>query len=495
VAKPAEEAPPQNDNGETAGKAPAWSTVDLGWLAPAVLPGPSFPTDVLPQQVGATVKAFADERRISPDFLAGALIGAGSAAIGNRARVLGYDGATEPANTFVALVGWPGTGKSLALSVAEAPLMRIEDALQEGRDGQGPKVSAMARGFRDSVKESLAHEGMEPRDEDEHRSPSSPSARLLLSEFSVAGLLDELQGDAGGRAVLVDELTGALAGSSGQAGLKARALLLQGYDGKPYRKRTATAGLIHVPALQISILGGTQPDRVPAIVGRARDGLAPRFLWIAPEIDPIAAMAKGSGPTADLEAALLRMIRIEPFADGARYAREIVLSEAARAPLEAAGGRWIEKQKGADPVQRDFLSRARQHSIRLGTVNAQLEHSLSGKDGAIAELSAGDIERAIALVDNYFLPMGQRTFDLAGSPRDTDAKRLARYLRRLGRRVISVRDDLHRGPGSPTKSPAAAAEAIAELRARGLVREAARDPEARGRPSVSLEVHPDLLKS
>jgi len=369
LAKPAEEAPPQNDNGETAGK------------APAVSPGPSFPTDVLPTQVGATVKAFADERRISPDFVAGALIGAGSAAIGNRARVLGYDGATEPTNTFVALVAGPGTRKSQALLVAKAPLMRIEDTLQ-------------------------AEQG-------EHKSPSNPSARLLLSEFSEAGLLDELEGDAGGRAVLVDELTGAFANFSGQAGLKARGLLLQGYDGKPYRKRTATGRLNHVPALQISVLGCTQPDRVPAIVGCARDGLAARFLWIAPEIDPIAATAKGSGPTADLEAALLRMAHIEPFADSARYAREILLSEAARAPLKAAGGRWVERQKGADPMQRDFLARACHHSVRLGAVIAQLEHSLSEKDGAIAELSAGDIERAIALLDHYFLPMGQRTFDLA----------------------------------------------------------------------------------
>jgi hypothetical protein len=250
-----------------------------------------------------------------------------------------------------------------------------------------------------------------------------------------------------------------------------------------------------VPALQITILGGTQPDRVAAIVGRARDGLAPRFLWIAPEVDPIAAMARGSGPTAEWEATLRRIIRIEPLADGVRYAREILLSESARTPLEGAGTDWVRRQKDAEPSQRDFLSRARQQTIRLSAVIAQLESSLSGQDGAIAEIGAAEIERTIELVDSYFLPMAQRTFDLAGSPRDSDAKRLARYFRRLGRRVINLRDDVHRGPGSPTKSPAAAAEAIAELQSRGVVREAAHDPDARGRPSVNVEVHPGLLDS
>ena len=464
-------------------------------MAPAIAPGPSFPLHVLPPQLAATVKSFAEERCLSLDFMAGAMIGAGSAAIGNRARVLGYDGRTEPTNLFMALVGWPGTGKSLALSVSEAALMRIEDASREALDGQDAKVSAMARGFRESVADRLSHEGIEPQDERKQARPEVRAPRLLLSEFSIAGLLDELQGDAAGRSVLVDELTGVLASSSGQAGLKFRALLLQSFDGKPYRKRLAGQDLIHVPALQISILGGTQPDRVAAIVGRARDGLAPRFLFVAPEVDPIVAMAKGSGPTAEWEAALRRMVGIEPLADGDRYAREILLTESARAPLEAAGAEWVRRQKDAEPSQRDFLSRARQQTIRLGAVIAQLEYSLSGQDGAISEIGAAEIERAIVLVDGYFLSMAQRTFDLAGSPRDGDAKRLARYFRRLGRRVINVRDDVHRGPGSPTKSTAAAAEAIAELRSRGLVREAAHDPDARGRPSVNLEVHPDLLAS
>jgi hypothetical protein len=491
-AKPDEIVIPRFEDVKAEVAAPPWLTIDLGWLQPAIAPGPSFPTTALPTQVESLVKGFAAERRLSVDFVASAIIGGASAAIGNRARLLGYDGNAEPLTLFMALVGWPATGKSLALSIAETALMRIEDSLYKERGELGVAASAMARTVGGSVKARLSHEGIEARSRDETSPQPASPPRLLLSEFSVAGILKELQGAAEGRFVLIDELTGALSSSAGQAGLKSRALLLLAYDGKTYRKQLATQ-FIHVPALQIGILGGTQPDRVAAFVSRARDGFAPRFLWIAPEVEPIAAMATGSGPVAEWQAALTRMARIKPAADEHGYPRLIPLTESARAPLEAAGAAWTEAQKFAEPAQRDFMSRGRQQAMRLSGVIAQLEHSLGGKDGAIAEVAAGDIERTIALMNEYFLPMAERAFALAGAPRDSDAKRLAHHFRRLGRQRINMRDDVYRCPGSPTKSPAAAAEAIVELIERGFVREAPREPGVKGRPSVILEVHPALL--
>jgi hypothetical protein len=78
-------------------------------------------------------------------------------------------------------------------------------------------------------------------------------------------------------------------------------------------------------------------------------------------------------------------------------------------------------------------------------------------------------------------------------PGDSDAKRLARHFRRLGQPTIVVRDDVYRRAGSPTKTAATAGPAIVELMKRGFVREAPADPQAKGRPSVILEVHPDLI--
>ncbi len=214
----------------------------------------------------------------------------------------------------------------------------------------------------------------------------------------------------------------------------------------------ATKGLILVPALQVGIIGCTQPDRVPALVGPARDGLAPRFLWAAPEVQPTAAMANGSGPMDAFEAALARLVRIEPVATDEGFARPMPLSPDARAPLEAAAEAWIKDQLRAEPALRDILARARQQAVRLAAVLALLEHALAEREGVVDAITAVDAERGIALVSNYFLPMAERTFAMAGTPRETDTVRLARFLRRLGRSQISLRDDVYRGAGSPVRT-------------------------------------------
>lgn len=471
-----------------------WPAIDLAWLSPPIASSVVFPLQALPPQLSATVADFATARRLCHDFVAGAILGAASAAIGNRARLLGFDGCSEPLSLFIALIGWPGTGKSSAISLAEAPLSKIEDALHNAYEASGVatrKLSALAASFSSVVSRRLSHEGIDNHTNQYVDTPESPG--LLISEFSAAGLLDELKGGQNGRAIVVDELTGALAVSSGAAGLKARALLLQGFDGKPYRKRTATHGSMTVPALQIAILGGTQPDRVQALVGRVRDGLVPRFLWLAPEVEPSAQMAQGSGPVETLQNALACLVRIQPASDINGYARLIPLAASARKPLEAAAQLWAAAQKNVDPAGQDVIARARQQALRLSGVMAQFEHALSGGEGAIDELTELQVERGLTLMQNYFLPMAERTFALANVPRESDAVRVARYLRRLGRPLINLRDDLHRGAGSPVRTPAAVGEAIAELKARNFVREAPRDPHGRGRPSVVIEINPALF--
>lgn len=277
------------------------------------------------------------------------------------------------------------------------------------------------------------------------------------------------------------------------ARFKARALLLEGFDGQPYRKRLATQGLIEVPALQVGILGSTQPDRVSQLVGRARDGLVPRFLWCMPDVRLSPELADGAGPIDELEAALARLVRIEPSDDERGFARPISLAPQTRGPLEAAGAAWIKGQLQAEPMVRDVLARARQQAIRLSAVLGLLEYALSGQEGVPESIEAADLARGVGLMDGYFVPMAVRTFAVAAAPRESDAVRLARYLHRLGRSRISLRDDIYRAAGSPIRTSQAVAEAIAELKGRGLVREAARDPQARGRPGLIIEVHPGLI--
>lgn len=472
-----------------------WKPIDLDFIQPGTAPAPPFPLNVLPTHIRRLISDLAQQRDLQIDFVAGAVLGSFAIAIGNRARLLGYDGEAEPPALFICLVGPPSTGKSKALAIANKQLSRIESAMIEAYDAakkpEEYSLSALASVLRETVTKRLKIEGRvhaagEPEED------IGPPPGLLLTEVTVAGLLAELEGSEDGRGILHHELTNALALSGSRDANKSRALLLQGFDGEPYRKRTATGGRIVIPALHLNILGATQPDRIKLLVGTARDGLVPRFLWVAPDTIPKATLAIGAGDMQALEDAALRLIKIEPAQDEEGYAHRISLQQAARPVIEAASARWIGEMQKVEGLMQDVYGRARQQALRLATVLAQAEHALSGGEGAIATLGADDVRRGIELVDSYFLSMAERAIGYAGAPATSDAARLALHLRRLGKPVVSVRDDIERGAGSPVRVPVAVARALEELRQRGFVRDVPRSGSV-GRPRLLIEVHPDLV--
>lgn len=473
-----------------------WKRVDLDFVASGTVPAPPFPLEVLPERAGGLIADFSDQRRLQLDFVAGAVIGGFSAVIGNRARLQGFDGEAEPLALFVALAGPPGTGKSKALNIAGKPLNRIDEAMIAAYDAAtasdgGYSLSALASALKETVARSLLLEGRSGAG-DEEDDEIGPPPGLVLTETTAAGLLDELEEGCDGRVVVNHELASVLAVGSGAGALKTRAILLQAFDGEPYKKRTKTSGRVVIPALHLSILGATQPDRIALLTGKVRDGLVPRFLWYVPDVTPKAEMAVGSGDIQAFEDALVRLIRIEPAQDAGGYSRRIMLHDEARSPLETASERWIEAQRKADGAMEDVFGRARQQALRLSTVLALAEHALAGNDGALPSIGADDVRRGIELMDRYFISMAERAIGYAGAPLASDALRLALYLRRLGKTTISVRDDIYRGPGSPVRKADAVAVALEELRQRGFIRDVARSSSI-GRPGLLIDVHPDLI--
>lgn len=474
-----------------------WRPVDRDFIAPSTVPAPPFPLEVLPERLGGLIAGFSDQRKLQLDFVVGAVIGSFAIAIGNRARLLGFDGDAEPLVQIVTLVGQPNTGKTKAIDIAAKPLGRIEQAMIDAYDAatapgeETHSLSALASTLKETVARRLQLEGRSGSG-GEQDDEIGPPPGLILTEVTVAGLLDELKDSEDGRGVVNHELTSVFALGGGREAIKTRAILLQGFDGGAYRKRTATGGRLVVPALHLCILGATQPDRVKLLTGNARDGLVPRILWFAPDADPRATMAVGAGDTQAYEDALTRLVKIEPAQDASGYSRRIALLEEARPALEAASERWIEAQRKADGVMQDVFGRARQQALRLATVLALAEYALADNDRAIPSIGADDVRRGIELMDRYFICMAERAIGYAGAPLASDALRLALYLRRLGRATVSVRDDIYRGPGSPVRKADAVAVALEELRQRGFVRDAARNGSV-GRPGLIIEVHPDLI--
>jgi len=475
-----------------------WPTFDPSFLLPSTSPAPRFPVEALPVNLRSLVVDFAEARLLSVDYVAGSILTACSGAIGNRARLLTFEGDAEPLAVFTGLIGPPSVGKSLGLSVVERPLLAIEQEMQNAHGlmlkGVDHKfLEKFDRKLRETVARRLLLEGIPLENETSDGDGVVAAPGIILSEFSGAGLLDELRTGIDGRMMLSHELSGALAFGASNQGLRSRGLILKGYDGKPHVVRTKSEGKVFIPALLVSILGATQPSRLPALLGDAHDGLAARTWWIYPDVEPRVQLPRAPGPVERLSALLTRLVAIVPACTQECYSALVPMAAETREPLETAAQRWLQLRTLTDGLYRDFVGRGIQHATRLAALLAIAEHIAAGGEGLPLSIDAGSVEAAVDIVGSYLMPMAERVLNEASRPKDGDAARLARFLARGGKSPINVRADVLRAAGSPVRDAQAAAEALEELRRRYVIRPVKRGHAQLGRPSQVFEVHPGLL--
>src|SRR5215217_4690386 len=66
-----------------------------------------------------------------------------------------------------------------------------------------------------------------------------------------------------------------------------RAFAIEMYGGRSYVvDRMKSPEPLHIRHLSVGVLGGVQPDKLPAIISGPDDGLAARFLWSWPDVLP-----------------------------------------------------------------------------------------------------------------------------------------------------------------------------------------------------------------
>ena len=297
-----------------------------------------------------------------------------------------------------------------------------------------------------------------------------------------------------GRVFVADELVNVMQLTGGEA-IRARGLLLESFDGKPRVIANARDGEITIEALQLTILGGTQPDRVPRLLGPAHDGMLPRFLWCAPNVERLDKIAESDGPFDDLIGALSRLADIEPRGEPGAYPRLIAISADAREVLRAANAEWNARMPMASILVKSLLARARTQSLRLAFNLALGERALANEDLPGGEITGADAARGVQLMDSYFLPMGQRVItEFNRRDIDSPAVELARFLASLGKPTVSARDDIRRGLGSPVRNADEIARHMEELSLRGIVRPQERAAQTSGRPAKLWVVNPNLAK-
>jgi hypothetical protein len=280
----------------------SWPPVDRRLVEDDKTPTPPLEDTALPAGWASWIAKEAEARGCPKDYLAAALIAAGSAWVGNARHIQATATYIEPPHTWMALVGAPSAGKTPALK----PVVEASRALE--LDAEPTYDTAMAEhagfveaakvikdGWRDAVAKAVKEGGEPPKLPPGACEPLEPSRpRVLLMDATTEELQYVLSRQPRGVLYTRDELSGWFGNHDRYGGSGAdRAFYLEAWNGTAYYvDRVKHRGSpLRIPRTSLAMLGGLQPDRLREALEGADDGLAARFAYVWPDASPAAPLA------------------------------------------------------------------------------------------------------------------------------------------------------------------------------------------------------------
>jgi len=265
-----------------------------------------FDYELLPERLRPWVQDIANRMQCPPDFVAAGVMAALAAVIGRKVgiRPQARTDWTVVCNLWAMVVGRPGVLKSPALEAGLSPLKRLIASANERyqNDLENHEVEAMAAKLRKEAAEKQARQILKKDPGADLKTvlavgeePAFPVLKRYQANDSTPASLGELlRQNSNGLLVFRDEVVSLLKGLDKDGQDEGRGFYLTAWNGdSPYTFDRIGRGLnLHIPALCISLLGGTQPGRLSEYIsqavkgGSADDGLIQRFgLLIWPDLN------------------------------------------------------------------------------------------------------------------------------------------------------------------------------------------------------------------
>ncbi len=482
---------------------------DMGVLRLHRRAPPTLPLDVFGPAWRRWIEAAAEAAGCPPDYVVAPLIASVSALIGNARWAQATPGWAEPPHLWCASVGESGNGKSPGgdalfrhvLPVIERRMAAdFPNRLREWRAAAEWHGAAHER-WKSDVRTAQKGNLPLPLPPSDEPPPEPQAPRLRQSDVTIERVATLLATAAPkGLLIVRDELAGWLQGMNNyhDAG---RAFWIEAYGGRPYRvERQKHPQPIDVPYLAVAVAGGTQPDKLAALMREADDGLLSRLCWFWPEGLPFR-LGRASSAAVWAEQALdrLRLLEMAPGAEPGAPPRPVMvpLADAAVSQLEGFGCEMQEQQKGAGGLMCSALGKARGTALRLSLVIEMLWWC--GEDGMITPLpttiSKGALLASVTLVRDYFMPTAERVYgDAATAPVDRNAATLARWIIKSRPAEVHVRHVQRRVRLSGLGDAEAIHAACRELVAAGWLIPPASSGSA-GRPKAAYPINPLILEA
>ena len=432
---------------------PKWQTPDLSLLT-GTLPAPAFPCDVLGADWAQWCEQNADAANAPYDYVAASLITAAAALIGN-ARTVTFGSWSQPATIWTVLVGSPSAKKSPAM----APLNRAVGEL---------------------VAELVGLNG-----------PNSPNPQLRISDVTAQAAAEVAAFNPGGLLLQRDELSGWWEQITRNGG---EAMWLEAYDAGPYTVNRKGKPPVHIPRLNISVLGTAQPDPVRALLEAKTDrGFAARYLYIYPEAKT--GFRRPTSVDQSLAMDALRRLRDLAVNHGGWLTCPLT-SEA-----EDAADAWLcvhdDRTHQSDGPWQQWLGKQSGMLLRYALVLEHLWWCMDAAGQPPDAVGQEAIRAAGEFIDSYAAPMAARSFNMAARPLvEQQAASLARVLQRKQEPAFNARE-VRRGSFGPVGALAQAEtmeKACAVLEAAFLIRKVGvRAGKTKGRAPGTYEVNPALF--
>jgi hypothetical protein len=423
----------------------------------------SFPTEALPAAVGRYVDAAADAIGCAAAFVALPTLAAMGAAVGNARVVTLKRGWAEPAVVWSAIVGESGSHKTPALQAATAALQSHQTrAFAEHAEAMEEYKAALA-----------AYEGLPKAQKSRTEKPEVPiSTRYIVADATAEALAARLADNPRGLLMRRDELAGWLGGFGAYKKGAARAdasLWLEVFNAGPVTidRKTGDKPVIHIPRAAVSICGGIQPGVLSRALGdeHLEDGLAARLLLAMPPDRPrrwteAEIPARVEAAFADVFGHLMGL-NLALDENDVPLPAEVTLSPDAKARfVDFVNRHGHELHHLAGPIRAAY-SKLEAYAARL----ALLFHC-AGQPPDCYELTAEDVERAVAVVEWGKAEAARVYAMLDESAEEREARELVTFIERRGGSVTAR--DLQRGPRAFRGSADVADQALAGLAEAGF---------------------------
>jgi len=434
-----------------AGEATAASRPDLGVIEAYRLPAPELPLDLFGPW-SDWLQAAAESTGAPVDYAGCALLALMAGTIGNAAEAVPWLGWREPSVLWVGLVGHPGDGKTPAIDPLRRAMAPIEREAREkfeedlrAWEAAAAEAKAAHAAWERTCKIAASKGEPSPPFPDAAHKPDRPAfRRVLIGNTTVEALTSAMLGEPRGLLATHDELTGWLGSFGRYSGAAAadRAFWLECWGARPHRVDRVKYGHAYIPRLAVSLLGTAQPERLNALLFIGEDdGLPSRMLWAWPE--PCPRVRPDRVPDLERLTRALRWLRSIPFRaedDGTERPQALRLTEEAADFFE---GWWKPQTNDVHDeggLMKSALAKGPAQVLRLALVLtlADAAHDGGQLPGGI---ETGAVARAVALWEDYFVPMAARVLGDAALPEvDRDSRTLARWIAKTQPATINARE-------------------------------------------------------